>query len=452
MVDAFDALLRDELRGSGRSAPEQRAFDRDTVDRVDDLARVDDRAPVDLDAASFRARDLDRDRETDPIEAGLVARDVRHQQRGVADDGFPDDPAPDYPEPPAEPVADMRSLEPQQPRKGLMIAAGLMGVAALGIGAVVGLGGLFGGGSTSTPGGEVPVVRAESGPAKVQPANPGGVDIPNQNKQIFERAGESKPADTRVVNREEQPMDVQAAARQAARVILPAPGADPSAASTSQAQPPAGTPIAPGIAAAPPATLPPQATIQPAQPPALGEPRRVRTVSVRPDGTIAPPPGTPEAGNGSGNGSSSAPQGAAPAATLAPPSLRAPQPPAPPRAPADPSRQQVAAAPATPPVAAPATTPAAPPRAAEPAAPRAGGVMVQLAAPGSEAEARATFSALQRRHSAQLAGETPVFRRTEINGRTVYRIRIGPYASREEAASKCEAIRADGGQCFLATN
>lgn len=78
--------------------------------------------------------------------------------------------------------------------------------------------------------------------------------------------------------------------------------------------------------------------------------------------------------------------------------------------------------------------------------------MVQLGAPGSEAEARATFAALQRRHADQLSGDSPVIRRADVaNGRTVYRLRVGPF-SREEAAEKCQALQAAGGQCFIARN
>jgi cell division protein FtsN len=104
------------------------------------------------------------------------------------------------------------------------------------------------------------------------------------------------------------------------------------------------------------------------------------------------------------------------------------------RATAAAQRQQVAAAPAAPPA----------PR----EAPAGGGFMVQLGAPGSEAEARTTFAALQRRYGQALAGETPVIRRADVGGRTVYRLRIGPY-SRSDAAEKCQAIQAAGGQCFI---
>ncbi len=78
--------------------------------------------------------------------------------------------------------------------------------------------------------------------------------------------------------------------------------------------------------------------------------------------------------------------------------------------------------------------------------------MIQLGAPGSESEARATFASLQRRFSDQLASDQPTIRRAEVgNGRTVYRLRVGPYG-REAAAEKCEALKAAGGNCFIARN
>ncbi len=81
-----------------------------------------------------------------------------------------------------------------------------------------------------------------------------------------------------------------------------------------------------------------------------------------------------------------------------------------------------------------------------------GGFAVQLAAPGSEAEARATFAALQRKYPGQLGGQSPIVRKTELaGGKTVYRLRVGPYA-REDASSMCSALQAAGGQCFIAKN
>jgi cell division septation protein DedD len=105
---------------------------------------------------------------------------------------------------------------------------------------------------------------------------------------------------------------------------------------------------------------------------------------------------------------------------------------------------------------APAPAPAAAQRAAAPAAPAAaettGGFAVQLGAPGSEAEARSSFAALQRRFPEQLGSRSPVVRKAELaDGRTVFRLRVGPL-SRESAASLCQSLQSSGGSCFVARN
>ncbi|MGL4727559.1 MAG: hypothetical protein ACRCWO_02275, partial [Bosea sp. (in: a-proteobacteria)] len=140
--------------------------------------------------------------------------------------------------------------------KGALTAAVMVVIGVIGIGvAAVWRGGKAGDG-------EPRVIRAEPGPTRVQPQNQGGTEVPDQNKQIFDRAGAPKPADTKVVNRDEQPVDVQAAVRNQPRVIFP--GAASSGTPTEATQPtsPTATPPAAG----------------------LGEPRRVRTVAIRPDG------------------------------------------------------------------------------------------------------------------------------------------------------------------------
>jgi cell division septation protein DedD len=94
---------------------------------------------------------------------------------------------------------------------------------------------------------------------------------------------------------------------------------------------------------------------------------------------------------------------------------------------------------------------AALPATAAPAAATGSGFSVQLAAPGSESEARTTFSSLQRRFSAELGGMQPSIRRAEVGERTIYRLRVGPM-SREEANSLCSRLQGAGGQCFVARN
>ena len=83
----------------------------------------------------------------------------------------------------------------------MVIAVGLVGVGAAFT--------LRGGSATKD--GQPPVITADSGPVKVAPANPGGAEIPNQNKQIYERSPDAPQAQSKVVNNEEQPVDVQQA-------------------------------------------------------------------------------------------------------------------------------------------------------------------------------------------------------------------------------------------------
>jgi cell division septation protein DedD len=336
-----------------------------------------------------------------------------------------------------------RDFRRSRSRKGMLTAAALVVVAIGGVGAAM----VFRNGKPAGVNGQPPVIAADTGPAKVAPVNPGGAEIPNQNKQIYERSGDASADKTKVVSREEQPVDVQ----QAARSMAPRP-TQPSNGSIT----PTDTAAA-ALAPAEPGLVPIPAV------PGLGEPRKVRTVAIRPDGT--PAASNEVAANGAGQGivTGSAPASrpaTPPSATQAQAAARPSQPSATPAA--APKTQERAAAPATPPAsqtppAATRTAALAPQQAEPPAAtaPRAdpnGGFAVQLGAPGSEAEARATFAALQRKYPGQLSGQSPIVRKTELaGGKTVYRLRVGPY-SREDASSMCSALQAAGGQCFIAKN
>lgn len=396
-----------------------------------------------------------------------AARDLDQEQpRYDQDYGY--DPQPAYPEPQTE--EELHDFDQPRSRKGVWAAAALIAVAVVGAaGAMV-----WRGSGPVSEDGQPPMISADSGPTKVQPVNPGGTEIPNQNKHIYERAGEAPTGETRVVSREEQPIDVQQATRSLApRVAMPGPGTGSAAMDSNPlAQAPAAVPNM----AAPSSTTPAEPALTPIPAvPGLGEPRRVRTVSIRPDGSPAPAANTGAAyANGSvpGINGMAAPMvtGSAPARPLVNPAA-APAPasgtmagvPLPRPRPATPEPPKAQERVGTP---APATTPAAPVRTANAAPPpqntpapataaiRAGtgDFAVQLAAPGSEAEARATFAALQRKYPEQLSGRAPIVRKTELaGGKTVYRLRVGPY-SRDDATTMCTALQAAGGQCFIAKN
>jgi hypothetical protein len=299
----------------------------------------------------------------------------------------------------------------EKPRSGrrFVLAGALVGVVA-----AAGAGWWMFGGSGFTSG-EPPLIAAETGPVKVAPEKPGGLEIPNQNKQIYERA--EQDAQTRVVNREEQPVDVRQAVRSAGD--------------------------GPPNAAAPEARAPSSGGLN------LGEPRRVRTVAIRPDGTVigaeppAPVPPPPSSGLPAEAPAASAPAASAPAA--APPRMILPD------AAAGGGSPQSSATPAPRPAAPQQVASAQPTEvAAEPAPAPTGGFAVQLGVSASEAEAQSTFTRLQQRYS-DLEGQSPIIRKAEVNGNTIFRVRVGPM-SREDASSLCSKLQGQGGQCFVAKN
>ncbi|OYW61668.1 MAG: hypothetical protein B7Z40_18095 [Bosea sp. 12-68-7] len=439
-LDEFEALLRrNEPVRSGPAVAPVRAEPRfDDVDQGFERAEPQPYLRAAVPELEPTARDLDEMPDAHAAYAPPPSEDMQAYPGGVpADEDMPD-------------------LEPRRSRKGLYAAAALIVVGVVGVGTVMSMRG-----TPPTVDGQPPTITAATGPTKVEPVNPGGAEIPNQNKQIYERPGDQQSGQTKVVSREEQPIDVQQAARSLpARVILPGPG---TATATPSTPPAASNALAQAPEAAVPLAAPAEPALTPVPPvPGLGEPRRVRTVSIRPDGTPAPSP----------NGTAGYTNGAVPLATgSAPPARPAgivpSAPPAPAATtPARPSATPVVEAPKVqeratvpPPPSAPLRIASAQQASQAPAAPATAAVrsgtgdfVVQLAAPGSESEARATFAALQRKYPGQLGGQAPIIRKTELaGGKTVYRLRVGPY-SRDDATSMCTALQAAGGQCFIAKN
>lgn len=337
---------------------------------------------------------------------------------------------------------DLPDLEPRRSYKGLWTAAALLAIGVIGVGAAMTFRS-----ATTTNNGQPLVIAADDAPIKVEPVNPGGTEVPNQNKQIYDRPAQGANAPTKVVSSSEQPVDVQQAARtMAPRVVMPGPGSAGSNSADGTTNPLAQAPASPSIN-----PIPAEPVLTPVPPvPGLGEPRKVRTVAIRPDGTPV----------GATNGSAPMVTGSAPQRL---PSASTAE--------ARPAASEEALRPAakvqeraTAPTTTTAPTPpvrvaSAPPATAAPQTPAAAAVRagtgdftVQLAAPGSESEARATFSALVRKYPDQLRGLTPIVRKTDLaGGKTVYRLRVGPY-SREDATTLCTSLQGAGGQCFISKN
>jgi hypothetical protein len=106
----------------------------------------------------------------------------------------------------------------------------------------------------------------------------------------------------------------------------------------------------------------------------------------------------------------------------------------------------------------PLTPPA--PRASEPAprlasAPptaRNGSYAVQVSPQRSEADAQASFRALQAKYP-QLRNRQPIIRRADLGAKgTFYRAMVGPFGSAGEANEFCGSLKAAGGQCLIQRN
>lgn len=101
---------------------------------------------------------------------------------------------------------------------------------------------------------------------------------------------------------------------------------------------------------------------------------------------------------------------------------------------------------ATPPAAAPATTASTQPVSITPPA-GAGDFLVQIAATGSDAEAKRAFAEAQRKYPV-LGGRSLVVQQAEVNGKSYHRVRVSA-GSRDQAVALCEQLKSAGGSCMV---
>ncbi|WP_342362576.1 SPOR domain-containing protein [Terrarubrum flagellatum] len=245
-----------------------------------------------------------------------------------------------------EEAAEMVEPEPapRKSRRPLVMVAAVMGIAALGIGGALSM---RSGGGKFIGGGSPPLIVADKGPIKIAPANPGGLEIPDQNRQILERNLPAPKLSAKVVNSEEQPLDLREAVRREAAAApsnMTATDAPKIVASISMPSGPAPAPTvaAPAAVGSIPTAADIAATAQP-------EPKRVRTVAIKP-----PEPGSTQV---------------QPTAPLPAPVIAAPAPPPP--EPPKPAATPLAAAPTPAPSVAATPPQPAPVAAAQSAAPQA---------------------------------------------------------------------------------
>jgi hypothetical protein len=352
---------------------------------------------------------------------------------GQLDTGAPPEPQHD-PEYAADPYgyqdgyAEGAEEQVQKRRGGMTTVAVVLALSVVGVGAAFAYRSYMG----SPRSGDPPIIRADSSPTKIMPAQTDGTS------KVPDRLGTGDGTE-KIVPREEAPMDVNArSASQSGgpRVIFPPLNANnnpPSMASLSTSAPP---PSSAGNG-----TMP------------NSEPRKIRTLSVRGDQpddaalpvTSAAPPTTAPATK-----PALAPKGAA-TAQRSPPAPLSPSG----NAPMSLVPQSIQAAPAVEPRTRVATT--APvqiaPAPSAASASSGGGYLVQVSSQRSENDAQASFRSLQGKFPSVLASRSPLIKRADLGDKGVYyRAMVGPFGSPEEASQFCGNLKSAGGQCVVQRN
>ncbi len=282
--------------------------------------------------------------------------------------------------------------------------------------AVVGTGGAFAYRTFmgSARSGEPPIIRADAGPTKIVPVPADGT------AKVPDRMSTGDGTE-KIVPREEAPVDVNA--KSGPRVVFPPlnqNGNPPSMAMVGQsATPPAN---------AGNGTLP------------NNEPRKIRTLSVRgdpADGAVTPitaaPPAAAKPAAGARTAAPRTPPLAANANANAPLSL-------------SPQSAQPAAEPHT-------RVAASAPVQIAPSGAGSGGYLVQVSSQKNEADAHASYRALQGKFPSVLGSRAPVIKRADLGEKGVYyRAMVGPFGSPDEASQFCGSLKSAGGQCVVQRN
>lgn len=363
-----------------------------------------------------------------------------------------------------EPVEAAPAPEPK--KRGFFVAGITIAIALIGAVSVFALTG----GNTDTATGPI-IVEADPTPIKVEPEEPGGSDVPNQDRALFNAENGSTAANQpELVTTSEEPVD-----------IANAPGAAlPSAVANKDDE----------------RLLPDTSGAQTGNEPVTSvNARRVRTLVVRADGTLVEQPveepavNVPEIVAQAPAAAAQAVEGVADAATQAvtdntgvsfnPPAAEPVAAPVVPSTPAGSTQvpvRTVETRTITPPIiadrpndqpvnivnpqpqqntqVAAAPQPAAPaPAAPAPAAPAPSAAnspfAVQIASVPSRDGAQQSAVNLQQRFANVLSGRGISIQEAQIDGRgTFYRVRVGAQ-SRDDANALCEQYKRAGGSCFV---
>lgn len=370
--------------------------------------------------------------------------------------------------------------EAARPRRGLMIAASIAGLLLIGGGGVYAWSSFTGGSAGS---GEPRVILADKEPVKIVPEERGGKTVPNQDKAVYDRvAGDTAntPQQEQLVTSTEEPVDV--VQRTLTPETLPFDGPEDGIETANAADDE--NRLLPGVDE--PETAAAEAGAKP-----VVSPRKVKTMIVKPDGTlvaredtVAEPAtetagldakATATTGGASANATVNADvslrteqtaegqprsalaevadtevEDAAPVRTVKTTTIGAT------------STGDNAPVPETRPIDQPVTvvgtvtengnvsgTQTASAEQTQVAAVAPGSYVIQIASLPSEAEAQKSYNTLSSKFSSVIGGRGVDIKKAEIAGKgTYFRVRI-PAGSREEANSLCNRYKSAGGSCLV---
>jgi cell division septation protein DedD len=89
----------------------------------------------------------------------------------------------------------------------------------------------------------------------------------------------------------------------------------------------------------------------------------------------------------------------------------------------------------------------------QPAPGGGGSYVVQVSSQRNEADAQASYKALQGKFPSVLGSRAPLIKRADLGDKGVYyRAMVGPFGSSEEAAQLCGSLKTAGGQCVVQKN
>jgi len=298
--------------------------------------------------------------------------------------------------------------EPRYRRRGLMIAAALVGAIGLG-GAMAYTYKTF----VASSGARAPLIKnVAGGPDRIRPDTPGGKEFAHTDKKLLNRlpdervAGSAEPQEDRASDDPNAPRRV--------KIIPITPGGQPPAAVVTSSVPPRPS--------GPPMVAVPGVTLENIGPPAAARAQMPSAARVAPQ----PPP----------------PVRVASAAPTAVPAAAEPAPP--------PARKIVASPPKAP-VPKVKEAAAAPVAAASPAG--TSGFVAVLSSKKSRMDALKAFADLQQKYGDVLATRTPDVQEANLGDKGVwYRAVVGPPGSRDAAAGVCNQLKTAGhAGCWVTT-